>query len=123
MFHVDAVGSVTSAVTQVTVVAVSSASRYRTALPMAELICNANSTIPARTVTRKLSNMICVVESLNFFFLTIRFSSKKHKGTNVLCSQLVPFALFVSIIISYLSLSVNTFFGNYHEYIMKMIKK
>jgi hypothetical protein len=67
--------------------------------------------------------MICVVESLNFFFLTIRFSSKKHKGTNVLCSQLVPFILFVPIIISYLSLSVNTFYGNYHEYIMKMIKK
>jgi hypothetical protein len=67
--------------------------------------------------------MICVVESLNFFFLTIRFSSKKHKGTNVLCSQLVPFILFALIIISYLSLSVNTFYGNYHECIMKMIKK
>ena len=123
MFHVDAVGSVTSAVTQVTVVAVSSASRYRTALPMAELTCNANSILLARMVSSKPSNMICVVESLNFFFLTIRFSSKKHKVTNVLCSQLVPFILFVSIIISYLSLSVNTFYGNYHECIMKMIKK
>ena len=66
-------------------------SNYGTASPSAELIGNAKSPLPTRMVTRKLSNMICVVESVNFFFLTIRFSSKKHKGTNVLCSQLVPF--------------------------------
>mgnify|MGYP006976637296 CR=1 FL=1 len=89
----DTVGTVTSPVTQVEVVAVKSASRYGTASPLAELIGNAKSPLPMRMVTRKLSNMICVVESVNFFFLTIRFSSKKHKGTNVLCSQLVPFVL------------------------------
>ena len=89
--QVDTVGRVTSPVTQVDVVAVKSASRYGTASPLAELIGNAKSPLPASMVTRKLSNMICVVESVNFFFLTISFSSKKHKGTNVLCSQLVPF--------------------------------
>ena len=89
--HVHTVGSVTSPVTQVEVVAVKSASRYGTASPLAELIGNAKNTLPTRIVARKLSNMICVVESVNFFFLTISFSSKKHKGINVLCSQLVPF--------------------------------
>ena len=88
--HVDTVGSVTKPVTQVEVVAVNSASRYGTASPLAELIGNAKSPLPTRMVARKLSNMICVVESVYFFFLTIRFPSKKHKGTNVLCSQLVP---------------------------------
>jgi len=88
--QVETVGRVTSPVTQVEVVAVKSASRYGTALPLAELIGNANSTLPKRIVTRKLSNMICVVENVNFFLLTIRFSSKKHKGANVLYSQLVP---------------------------------
>ena len=91
MLHVDTVGSVTSPVTHVEVVAVKSASRYGTASPVAELIGNANSALPTRMVERKLINMICVVESVNFFFLTIRFSSEKHRGTNVLCSQLVPF--------------------------------
>ena len=69
------------------------ASRYGTASPLAELIGNAKSPLPTRMVTRKLSNMICVVESVNFFFLTIKFPLKKHKGTNVLCSQLVPFII------------------------------
>ena len=91
MLQVDTVGSVTSPVTQVEVVAIKSASRYGTASPLAELIGNAKSPLPTRIVKRKLSNMICVVESVNFFFLTIKFSSKKHKGTNILCSQLVPF--------------------------------
>jgi hypothetical protein len=77
----------------VEVVAVKSASRYGTASPSAELIGNANSTLPKRIVTRKLSNMICVVESVYFFFLTIKFSPKMHKGTNFLCSQLVPLAI------------------------------
>ena len=89
--HVDTVGSVTSPVTQVEVVAVKSASRYGTAFPLEELMGNAKSMLPIRIVTRKLSNIICVVESANFFFLTIRFPLKKHKGINVLCSQLVPF--------------------------------
>ena len=73
----DTVGSVTRPVTQVEVVAVKSASRYGTASPVAELIGKANSTLPKRMVTRKLSNMICVVESANFFFLIIKFSSEK----------------------------------------------
>ena len=111
--HVDTVGIVTSPVTQVEVVAVKSASRYGTASPLAELIGNAKSPLPMRMVTRKLSNMICVVESVNFFFLTIRFSSKKHKGTNVLYSQLVPFLLFVSVIISHFAVYVNTFLHNW----------
>ena len=91
--HVDTVGSVTSPVTQVEVVAVKSASRYGTAFPLEELMGNAKSMLPIRIVTRKLSNIICVVESANFFFLTIRFPLKKHKGINVLCSQLVPFTI------------------------------
>ena len=66
------VGSVTRPVTQVEVVAVNNASRYGTDLPLAELIGNAKSTLPAIIVTRKLNNMICVVESANFFFLTIK---------------------------------------------------
>jgi len=74
---VDTVGSVTSPVTQVDVVAVKSASRYGTVWPLAELIGNTKSPLPTRMVTKKLSNMICVVESVNFFFLTISFSSKK----------------------------------------------
>ena len=68
----DTVGSVTRPVTQVEVVAVNNASRYGTDLPLAELIGNAKSTLPAIIVTRKLNNMICVVESANFFFLTIK---------------------------------------------------
>jgi len=111
--HVDTVGIVTSPVTQVEVVAVKSASRYGTASPLAELIGNAKSPLPMKMVTRKLSNMICVVESVNFFFLTIRFSSKKHKETNVLCSQLVPFLLFVSVIISHFAVYVNRFLHNW----------
>ena len=99
------VGSVTSPVTQVAVVAVKSASIYGTASPLAELIGNAKSPLPTRMVTRKLSNMICVVESVNFFFLTIRFSSKKHKGTNVLCRQLVPLLIIICLY------NCNTFFS------------
>ena len=64
----DTVGSVTSPVTQVEVVAVKSASRYGMASPVAELIGNAKSPLPTRMVAKKLSNMICVVEIVNFFF-------------------------------------------------------
>ena len=79
MLHVDTVGSVTSPVTQVEVVAVKSASRYGAASPLAELIGNAKRPLPTRIVKRKLSNMICVVESVNFFFLTIGFPLKSIK--------------------------------------------
>ena len=106
--QVDTVGSVTSPVTQVEVVAIKSASRYGTASPLAELIGKAKSPLPTRIVVRKLSNIICVVESVIFFFLTIRFSSKKHNGTNVLCSQLVPFIIVIFIIISCFAVYVNT---------------
>ena len=115
--QVDTVGIVTSPVTQVELVAVKSASRYGTASPLAELIGNAKSPLPMRMVTRKLSNMICVVESVNFFSLTIRFSSKKHKGTNALCSQLVPFLLFVFVIVSHFAVYVNIFI---HDWISLM---
>ena len=70
--------TVTSPVTQVEVVAVNNASRYDTASPLAELIGNAKSTLPVRIVARKLSNIICVEESVCFFFLIISISSKKH---------------------------------------------
>ena len=109
MLQVDTVGSVTSPVTQVEVVAMKSASRYGTASPVAELIGNANSALPTRIVTRKLSNMIWVVESEKILFLTIKFSSDKHKGTNVLCSQLVPFSVSVFVIISHFTGYVNVF--------------
>lgn len=72
MLHVDTVGSVTSPVTQAEVVAVNNASKYGTASPFAELMGNAKRALPIRMDTRKLSNIIWVVESLKFFFLTIR---------------------------------------------------
>ena len=65
--HVDTVGSVTSPVTHVAVVAVKSASRYATDSPLAELIGSDRSRLPSKTVTRKLSRMICVVDRVNFF--------------------------------------------------------
>ena len=66
-------GSVTSPVTHVEVVAVKSASRYGTDSPEAELIGNAKSALPTKIVARKLNNIICVVENECFFFLTISF--------------------------------------------------
>ena len=94
ILQADTVGSVTSPVTQVEVVAVKSASRYGTASPVEELIGNARRMLPAKIVTRKLSSMICVVESVNFFFLTIKISSKKHKET---ASSAVSWFLFIII--------------------------
>jgi hypothetical protein len=93
----------------VEVVAVNNASRYGTASPLEELIGNAKSALPTRMVARKLSSIICVVESVNFFFLNINISSKKHNGTNVLCSQLVPSILLIAVIISQTSTFVNVF--------------
>ena len=103
-------GSVTRPVTQVEVVAVKSASIYGTASPLAELIGKAKSPLPMRMVTRKLSNMICVVESVNFFFLTIRFSSKSiKKPTSSAVSWFLLSSLF-SMIISYFAVYVNIFY-------------
>ena len=56
--HVEKVGRVTSPVTQVEVVAVKSASRYDTGLPLAELIGRLNRKLPMSIVIRKLNSMI-----------------------------------------------------------------
>ena len=66
--HVEAVGRVTSPVTQVEVVDVNSASRYGTASPLAELRGNVSRILPRKMGTRKLSSMICVVDRVIFFF-------------------------------------------------------
>ena len=71
MLQVDTVGNVTSPVTQVAVVAVKSASIYGTAIHFAELIGNAKSKLPIKIVTRKLSNIICVVDTVNFLVFII----------------------------------------------------
>ena len=59
--HVDAVGSVTSPVTQVEVVAVNSASIYNTDCPVAELMGSTSKTLPNRMAKRKLNKINCVV--------------------------------------------------------------
>ena len=57
------------------------------------------------------------------FFLTIRFSSKKHKGTNVLCSQLVPFLIFTTKLYHIvLFLSIH-FYRSYHKSHCKFIAR
>lgn len=71
VLHADAVGSVTSPVTHVEVVAVNRASRYGTATPSAALIGSIKRTLPSKIVTRKLNRMICVVDSINFLFIFI----------------------------------------------------
>ena len=45
----------------------------------AELMGKAKRTLPSRIVTRKLSNIFCVVDKANCFFLIINNSSEKHK--------------------------------------------
>ena len=105
----ETVGSVTSPVTQVDVVAVNSASRYGTASPVAELIGNANNALPKRIVTRKLSNMICVVESVNFFFITITFPLKSIKEPTSSAVSWFLLLLFVYVIISRFVVYVNIF--------------
>ena len=69
MLHVETVGSVTSPVTHVDVVAVKSASKYGTLCPVAELIGNAKRILPIKITPKKLNKMICVVENLNLFSL------------------------------------------------------
>ena len=64
-----AVVSVTRPVTQVDVVAVNSASKYGTAFPFTELMGSANRLLPRSMAIKKLSNMICVVERVNFLFI------------------------------------------------------
>ena len=69
MLHVETVGSVTSPVTHVDVVAVKSASKYGTLCPVAELIGNTKRILPIKITPKKLNKMICVVENLNLFSL------------------------------------------------------
>ena len=64
MLQVDTVGTVTSPVTQMEVVAVNNASIYGTATPVAEQIGNASKMLPINIAKKKLSIMICVVDSL-----------------------------------------------------------
>jgi len=56
--HVEKVGSVTSPVTQVEVVAVNRASIYGTAVPLVELIGSAKRTLPIKITRRKLNSII-----------------------------------------------------------------
>jgi hypothetical protein len=66
MLQVETVGSVTSPVTQVDVVAVKSASRNGTLFPVAELIGSDKRMLPIKITPKKLSRMVCVVENFNF---------------------------------------------------------
>ena len=63
----ETVGSVTRPVTHVDVVAVKSASRKGTLLPVAELMGNDKRMLPIKITPKKLSKMVCVVENFNFF--------------------------------------------------------
>jgi len=56
--HVEKVGSVTSPVTQVEVVAVNSASIYGTAILLVVLIGNAKRMLPSNITKRKLNSII-----------------------------------------------------------------
>ena len=69
--HVLNVGSVTSPVTHIDVVAVKRASMYCTAVPSDVLIGNERSRLPINTAIRKLSIIICVVEISNFTFFNL----------------------------------------------------
>ena len=88
MLQVVTVGRVTRPVTQVAVVAVNSASRYGTGFPVAELTGIASRRLPSAMTIKKLSIMICVVDSVRFFFMidpliAVRYSQfcpKKAKG-------------------------------------------
>ena len=106
--QVETVGRVTRPVTQVEVVAVNSASRYGTATPVAELMGKAKRALPSRIVTRKLSNIVCVVDKANSFFLIINNPSKKHKEpTSSTVSWFLNYPFL--IIISHYIVSVNVF--------------
>lgn len=74
--------TVTSPVTQVAVVAVNSASMYGTGSLPEELMGRAKRRLPISMAAMKLSNIICVVDRLNFiFFIVDQFLDiKKSKG-------------------------------------------
>ena len=91
MLHVETVGSVTSPVTHVDVVAVKSASKYGTLCPVAELIGNAKRILPIKITPKKLNKMICVVENLNLFSLCkvlTSFHKMNDKKQIVLCGKI-----------------------------------
>ena len=77
--HAETVGSVTSPVTHTDVVAVKSASKYGTRLPVAELMGSDKRTLPIKITTKKLSNIVCVVEKFNFFFFCKAMTSFHQK--------------------------------------------
>ena len=68
----ETVGVTTNPVTQVEVVAVKSASKNGVAFPSAELIGNTSNTESISIATRKLNNMMCVVDTKSrcFFILS-----------------------------------------------------
>ena len=107
ILQADTVGSVTSPVTQVAVVAVKIASIYDTASPLAELIGNAKRPLPMKITTRKLSNIICVVEIANFFFLVIIIPPLKSIKEPHSSSVSWFLLWFTFIVISYFILFVN----------------
>jgi hypothetical protein len=91
----------------VAVVAVKIASIYDTASPLAELIGNAKRALPMKITTRKLSNIICVVEIANFFFLVIIIPPLKSIKEPHSSSVSWFLLCFTFIVISYFILFVN----------------
>ena len=71
MLHVDTVGTTTSPVTHVAVVAVKRASINGTHSPEAELMGSISKRVPHRIAKRKLSKIKCVVVIENRFFIFI----------------------------------------------------
>ena len=72
MLQYETVGVTTNPVTQVEVVAVKSASKKGVAFPLAELMGSESKTAPINITIKKLSNMICVVDTIDrcFFILS-----------------------------------------------------
>ena len=67
ILHVEYVGTVTSPVTHVDVVAVNKASIYFIETPFLLLIGNVNKILPINITIKKLINIICVVERDIFY--------------------------------------------------------
>ena len=84
----ETVGVTTRPVTQVEVVAVKSASKKEVGFPSAELMGSESNTAPINIVIKKLSNMICVVDTRSrcFFILSKRYHTKNK------CEQCNGFA-------------------------------
>ena len=78
--HVETVGSVTSPVTHVDVVAVKSASKYGTLFPVAELTGNDSKMLPIKITPKKLSRIVCVVENFSFLSFCKLMTSFHENG-------------------------------------------